>query len=117
MSPLADHLRSPYHRGRIEHPTLEVSRSHSVCGDRVELQLRLEPGTQVILEAWHQGTGCLISQAGASMLCEHIEGKSLVELTNFSREAMLELMGITLTPMRRECALLGFYALQQVVGE
>ena len=44
------------------------------------------------------GHGCSISQAAASMLCEHVEGRPLEEVKKLAREDVLEMLGIELGP-------------------
>ena len=70
------------------------------------------------------GVGCSISLAAASMLCEHVEGRTLDEVKTLTREDVLEMLGIELGPVRLKCALLalktlkaGVYGLTQWPGE
>ena len=58
------------------------------------------------------GHGCAISQASASMLTEEIKGKTLDELRAFDKEALLEMLGIQLSPVRLKCALLSLKVLK-----
>ena len=53
------------------------------------------------------GTGCSISQAAASMVCEAIEGKSIDEVKALTRQDVLDLLGVDeLGPVRSKCAML-----------
>lgn len=88
---------------------------HPSCGDRILLQLAVDQNEQ-ITEAWHDGNGCITSQAAASLLCEYIEGKSLSELRIMTKAEMLSLLGIQLTPLRQQCALLAFNALRAILA-
>ncbi len=58
------------------------------------------------------GRGCAISQAAASMLTEHVLGKSLDEISQFNKEEMLKLISIPISCMRLKCALLGMKVLK-----
>jgi nitrogen fixation NifU-like protein len=58
------------------------------------------------------GEGCAISQASASMLSEAIVGKTLEELRSFSKDDVLEMLGIELGPVRLKCALLSLKVLK-----
>ena len=58
------------------------------------------------------GEGCILSMAAASMLTEHIQGRSLLELKALSDEDMLALVGVELGPVRVKCALLPLRALE-----
>ena len=68
-----------------------------------------------IAEVRFTGEGCAISQARASMLCEEIEGKSASEVKAWDKQKVLELLGISLTPLRLKCALLPLKVLQAAI--
>jgi nitrogen fixation NifU-like protein len=109
-----EHYEDPYHRGTSESVTHAHLGKNPLCGDVIQINLRLSnDGT--IVEAWFDGTGCVISQASASMLIEQIEGKTLDEMNEFSSDDMLELFGPKLTPNRQKCCLLSWRVLQRAV--
>ena len=99
-----DHYEDPYHRGSCPTATHRHDDDNPLCGDVVQIELRIEDGK--VVEAWFEGQGCCISQAAASMLVEQIEGKSVDELQAFSAPEMLELFGPRLTPNRQKCCLM-----------
>ena len=111
---ILDHYESPYHRGQLESPSCTHTERNPLCGDRVQLQLQID-SQQRIEQAFFDGEGCAISQAAASILCEHIEGKTLEEIEAFSAPAMLELLQVRLTAVRQRCGLLGFKVLKTLV--
>ncbi|MBW3540452.1 MAG: iron-sulfur cluster assembly scaffold protein [Planctomycetes bacterium] len=112
---LLDHIESPYHKGRIERSTATRTERNAVCGDVVELQIVVDRLGRV-REAWFDGRGCLLSQAAASMLCEHIEGRTVAELEVLQPDELLDLVDIPLTPLRRQCALLAFRAIKSLLA-
>lgn len=65
--------------------------------------------------AYFEGGGCVISQAAASLLCEHVEGRMLGDLAGFTAVDMLDLIDIPLVPKRQRCGLLAFRALKTIV--
>ena len=105
----------PYRRGRLAAPSLTGHARNPYCGDLVRLDLSLDE-SGCVREARHDGHGCLISRTAASLLCGEIEGKSLTELRAMPPEAMLELLGLPLTPLRRVCALLPWTCLQSILS-
>lgn len=111
---ILDHYEDPYHRGSCEGATHRHEDDNPLCGDVVEIELRLGDDGRVE-EAWFQGEGCCISQAAASMLVEKIEGKTLEELQQLTADQMLELFGARLTPNRQKCCLLPWRVAQQAV--
>ncbi|HLG25360.1 MAG TPA: iron-sulfur cluster assembly scaffold protein, partial [Candidatus Gracilibacteria bacterium] len=62
---ILDHYRNPQHSGKLENATVTVSDSNPLCGDKIEIGLRIdENGT--IQDAKFTGEGCAISLASAS---------------------------------------------------
>ncbi|OYP32241.1 Fe-S cluster assembly sulfur transfer protein SufU [Rhodopirellula sp. MGV] len=109
-----DHYEDPYHRGFLENATHEHQGKNPLCGDVIEIYLRLDSEGRVS-EAWFEGEGCVISQASASMLIEKVEGKTAEEVREFSANEMLELFGPKLTPNRQKCCLLSWRVLQSAL--
>lgn len=111
---ILDHFESPYHKGRLLHPTCSHCDKNPLCGDVVELQLKFDDQDRVT-DAYFDGKGCAISQAAASMLCEQIEGKPLDELKGMTAQEMLDLLHVPLTASRQKCGLLAFKVLKTLV--
>lgn len=112
-NPILLHFESPYHRGAFSSATHTQSTRNPSCGDEVTLQLKVT--SAAVETAWFTAAGCMVSQAAASMLCKHIEGRSLNELRDFDAESMLALIGVPLTPHRQQCGLLPFKALKTLI--
>lgn len=109
-----DHFESPYHKGHLACPTCSHSDRNPICGDQVTVELLVDDQNYV-KEAYFDGKGCAISQSAASMLCEHIEGKSLDELKDFQAQDMLQLIKVPLTASRQKCGLLSFKVLKTML--
>lgn len=119
---ILDHYQHPRCKGSIEAPDLTFEDANPLCGDRIKMDFRLAGDT--LAQVRFSGHGCSISQAAASMLCEHVEGMKLDEIKKLGREDMLEMLGIELGPVRLKCALLalktlkaGIYGMNQWPGE
>jgi nitrogen fixation NifU-like protein len=102
---ILDHYRNPRNKGRLGDADISYEDDNPLCGDHIRLDVMLDDENCVQDVAW-EGEGCAISMASASMLSETIKGRSLDELRNFSKEDMLEILGIELGPVRLKCALL-----------
>jgi nitrogen fixation NifU-like protein len=76
----------------------------------------LVDGTGRITEAWFEGMGCAISQAAASILVRHVEGRTFEELSDFRAAQMLDLLGVWLAASREKCGLLAFCVLETMLG-
>jgi nitrogen fixation NifU-like protein len=110
---LLEHCEQPYHRGPAPRATHAHEQTNPACGDVVRIELLIEDG--VIQHAYFTGVGCRISQAAASMLVEHIEGRAVDHIKHFSAADMLALFGPPLTPLRQRCGLLAWQTLQQAI--
>ncbi len=75
---LLDHYRHPRHRGEVEAPSATAHGHNPLCGDEVDVSLRLRDGE--LQQVAFQGQGCSISMASASMMAEEVEGRPLVEV-------------------------------------
>jgi nitrogen fixation NifU-like protein len=126
-----EHARDPHHRGRLEQPTLVQQGSNPVCGDRIELSLRLD-GDRVA-EVAFEGQGCAISQAAASMMTDLLRGRTLDEAEAVQAAFMRMLSGdgvadedilgdaVALADVRRfprrvRCAALAWTTLREALG-
>lgn len=112
---LIDHYRNPRNKGVITHPSFQSGEDNPSCGDSVNMYGRVEKG--VLIEISFQGTGCVISQAAASMLTQKVVGMHLHEIMKLDADFMRHLVGIQLGPTRVRCALLALEALQKGVQE
>jgi len=110
---ILDHYKHPRHFGHLDHPTLTYHDRNPLCGDEIELELKIEDGK--VSDVAYTGHGCAISRAAASMMSEEIIGMSLDELKSWDKENILDLLGIEVGPVRIKCALLPLKALKAAV--
>ncbi|MCI4348381.1 MAG: iron-sulfur cluster assembly scaffold protein [Thermoplasmata archaeon] len=108
---ILQHYRTPKNFGAMEQPDLSGEDSNPLCGDRIRLDLKLDPSKSNIAEVRFSGDGCAISMASASMLTQKLTGQPLVAVEKISRDDVLQLVAIPLSPVRVKCALTGFTAL------
>jgi nitrogen fixation NifU-like protein len=73
---ILDHNRQPRNFRHLETAS-KAEGYNPLCGDRLTLYLRIEDGR--ILEAAFQGFGCAIAKASASLMTEHVKGKTVEE--------------------------------------
>jgi nitrogen fixation NifU-like protein len=102
---ILDHYRHPRCHGTIEHADASVEDANPLCGDKLRMDFRFADGR--VTEVKFTGSGCSISLASASLVCEAIEGKPLDEVKALTRRDVLDLLGIDdLGPVRSKCAML-----------
>ena len=108
---LLDHYENPSNYGTLPNPDISHEEDNPLCGDRIRIDLIVDEG-DTIKEVRFCGHGCTISQAAASMLTEEIEGKTLAEVKQLSKDDILDMIGIPLGPVRLKCALLALKVLK-----
>ncbi len=107
---ILDYYRNPRNFGELQNPDVRAKDSNPLCGDIIEMQLKINDGK--VEDIRFQGKGCAISQASASMLTELAKGKSLDDAKVLGKADVLELLGIDPGPTRIKCALLGLKVLK-----
>jgi len=107
---ILDHYRNPRNFGHLEKPDVEAEDLNPLCGDTIRMELNVEEG--VVRDVKFFGKGCAISQASASMLTETIKGMKLEDVAKLSKDAVLENVGIGISPTRMKCAMLGLRVLK-----
>ena len=128
---ILDHYRRPRNKGALEQPTHTIALNNPLCGDEIDLQLRVEG--DVIQDVRFIGRGCSISQAAASMMTQIVKQKSLVDALALADRVgemmrgdesaakdkalgdLRALAGVAKFPVRVKCALLPWNALRDAV--
>ena len=111
---ILDHYKSPRNYGKIENATVHHHEYNPLCGDEIDMFLLIDENKKVVdIKVYPRG--CAISVASASMLSEQIKGKSLEELKTITKEKILEMLGIPISPVRLKCALLSLDTLKNSI--
>lgn len=108
---IIERYKSPYYRGHLEPHDIQFEDDNPLCGDHIEITLRMDKDGNVS-EAAFDGKGCAISQTSADLLIESIHGKSLEQVKALNKQDVLDLLGIDLGPVRLKCALLSLKVLK-----
>lgn len=112
---LMDHYRYPRNAKKIDGADFSSKSLNPSCGDSVAFSGTVHDGT--VIDIAFSGTGCVISQATASLLSEYAKGKSVTTLLHCTKDDILTLIGMELGPVRLKCALLPLQALQQGITD
>ena len=109
---ILDHYKNPRGHGAIDHADAQAEGQNPLCGDEVTIFVRFAEDGETISEVGFEGRGCAISQAATSMLTELVQGRKAADVAALPKEALLEEIGIPLTPIRLKCAILGLGVLK-----
>jgi nitrogen fixation NifU-like protein len=110
---ILEHYKNPKNFGELAEHDLEFHDKNPLCGDEMEVHIRVEDGKIADLK-WH-GQGCAISQAAASIASEELIGMPVDDAAQLDADWMLEHMGIAISATRRKCALLNLKVLRGAV--
>lgn len=107
--------KNPMNFGKLENPDYHALSHNPLCGDNLELFIKTE--NSMIKEIKYSGKGCAISQVSASLLTEHLKGKTIEQAEKMKKENVLRLIKIDLSknPSRMKCALLSLEVLKKAL--
>ncbi|HOI75417.1 MAG TPA: Fe-S cluster assembly scaffold protein NifU [Syntrophales bacterium] len=109
-----EHFRNPRNVGDIENPDGVGKVGNPVCGDIMELYLKVE--NDVIVDARFKTFGCGAAIATSSMVTELIKNKTIDEASKISNRAVAEALG-GLPPIKMHCSVLAEEALSKAIED
>ena len=109
---ILDHYKNPRNYGDLPDATYSHIGENPLCGDEIEVDVKLGDDEETIERVAFTGDGCAISQASASMLSEFVHGMTLEEVYDLDTDDVLDLLGVEVTPMRVKCAVLAEKVIQ-----
>ena len=112
---ILEHYREPHNRGVLDPHDLHFADSNPTCGDELSMTIRLDDGKDRVADVAHDGRGCAISQASASILTDELRGMSLDEVRDIDPRDVVGNLGVPIGPARLKCALLAYKVLQGAV--
>mgnify|MGYP000449784377 CR=1 FL=1 len=111
---IIDHFKNPENYGVLEDAEIVRAEYNPLCGDKITVYMKFDK--EILAEILFEGSGCAISQAAMSMLSEEIKGKSKPEILSITKDDIVEMLGIDIGPTRLKCALLGWQAVRNAIG-
>ncbi|MGD0909817.1 MAG: iron-sulfur cluster assembly scaffold protein [Candidatus Acidiferrales bacterium] len=88
---ILDHFQNPRNAGTLDAATASVSVENPVCGDILELSVRVETGR--IVDSRFRTRGCVTAIACSSLLTELLLGKTIAEVRAITSDQMAEALG------------------------
>jgi len=109
-----EHFKNPRNVGEIENPDGTGHVGNPVCGDIMELYIRVNDG--VITDAKFKTFGCGAAIATSSMVTEMVKGKTIEEALAISNHAVAEALD-GLPPIKMHCSVLAEEALKSAIDD
>jgi nitrogen fixation NifU-like protein len=109
-----EHFKNPRNVGEIENPDGVGHVGNPVCGDIMELYIKVNDG--VIVDAKFKTFGCGAAIATSSMVTEMVKGKRIEEALKISNRAVAEALD-GLPPVKMHCSVLAEEALKSAIED
>lgn len=116
MDLILDHYEHPRNYGGIDSPDVTKEGGNPGCGDIVKVYMNVD-SRGIAHDISFSGEGCMISQAGTSLILEKMKGKSIEELESMAPDIVKETLGKKLVSTRPRCAMLGFNTVKNAIKE
>ena len=114
MERILDHYENPRNYGEIETADVIQEGGNPGCGDIIKIYLSIDTNG-VVDNVGFSGEGCMLSQAGTSLVLERVRGKTIDELEAIPADIVREKLGKKLVSIRPDCARLGFNTLKNAI--
>ena len=113
-SKVMEHFRDPHNVGYIEDADGVGKVGNPVCGDIMELTIKVSDG--VITDAKFRTFGCGAAIATSSMVTDMVKGKSIEEALKVTNAAVAEALG-GLPSVKMHCSVLAEQALKLAIDD
>jgi nitrogen fixation NifU-like protein len=107
-----EHFKNPRNVGEMEKPDGVGRVGNPVCGDVMELYIKVNDG--IIVDAKFKTFGCAAAIATSSMVTEIVKGKTIEEALKISNKAVVEALD-GLPPAKLHCSVLAEDALKSAI--
>jgi len=109
-----DHFKNPRNVGEMEDPDGVGHVGNPVCGDIMELYIKVKDG--IIVDAKFKTFGCGAAIATSSMVTELVKGKRIEEALKISNKAVVEALD-GLPAVKMHCSVLAEDALKSAIED
>lgn len=107
-----DHFMNPRNVGDFENPDGTGTYGSPVCGDMMQVQIKVED--DIIKDAKFKTFGCGSAIASSSVATEMIIGKSIDEALEITNKTIIDELG-GLPPVKVHCSVLADHAIKSAI--
>jgi len=107
-----EHFRNPRNVGGMENPDGVGRVGDPICGDVMELYIKVKDG--IIVDAKFKTFGCAAAIATSSMVTDMVKGKNVEEALKISNKTVVEALD-GLPPAKVHCSVLAEDALKAAI--
>jgi len=111
---VTDHFRNPRNVGVIKNPSGRGRVGNPICGDVMEIQIKVKDDK--IVDAKFQTFGCGAAIATSSMVTELVKGKTIKEALKLTNKTVAEALD-GLPPIKMHCSLLAEDGLKAAIED
>jgi nitrogen fixation NifU-like protein len=109
-----EHFMHPRNVGQIENPDGVGHVGNPICGDIMELYIRVKDN--IIVDAKFKTFGCGAAIATSSMVTEMVKGKTIEQALEISNKTVAEALD-GLPPVKMHCSMLAEEALKLAIQD
>ena len=109
-----EHFRNPHNVGEIPDASGVGKVGNPICGDIMNLYIKVE--NDIIVDAKFKTFGCGAAIATSSMVTDLVKGKTVDDALKISNRAVAEALG-GLPPIKMHCSMLAEQALKSAIED
>ncbi len=112
---IMDLWRNPKNFGQLDDPSHEFHEANNLCGDEVQIHMKIEDG--IIKDVKFFGTGCMVCIIFASEVTEKIKGMKEEDVLKMTQDDLLKLLDVNVSKAKMYCACLSLDAVKHCIEQ
>lgn len=107
-------FRNPVNAGTIDNPSGIGTVGNRICGDIMELFIKVVDN--IIVDAKFKTLGCAAAISFSDVLCDVVKGKTVDDAMKITKDSLVEILGGVPAP-KLHCSLLAVDALHKAIED